>query len=55
MSRFISINMNVRNARITYIVKRREYEISFFIRVRKPLPISGQTSDVTSKNFHFTD
>jgi hypothetical protein len=25
MSRFININMNVRNARMTYIVKRREY------------------------------
>jgi hypothetical protein len=24
MSRFININMNVRNARMTYIVKRRE-------------------------------
>ena len=25
MSRFININMNVENVRITYIVKRREY------------------------------
>ena len=25
MSRFININMNVGNARMTYIVKRREY------------------------------
>ncbi len=25
MSRFININMNVINARMTYIVKRREY------------------------------
>ena len=27
MSRFININMNMRNARMTYIVKRREYQI----------------------------
>jgi hypothetical protein len=25
MSRFININMNVRNVRMTYIVKRKEY------------------------------
>ena len=28
-------------------------EISFLITVRKTLPISGQTVDLTSKNFHF--
>jgi len=27
-------------------------EISFLISVRKTLPTSGQTIDVTSKNFH---
>ena len=27
MSRFININMNVGNARMTYIVKRREYYV----------------------------
>ena len=26
MSRFININMNVRNAKMTYIVKQREYK-----------------------------
>ena len=32
MSRFININMNVGNARMTYIVKRREY-CSFRVHV----------------------
>ena len=26
MSKFIDINMNVRNARMTYIIKQREYK-----------------------------
>ena len=28
MSRFINININVENARMTYIVKRREYNVT---------------------------
>jgi hypothetical protein len=31
------------------------YVISFFISIRKPLPTSHETSDVTSKNFSSTN
>ncbi len=39
MSRFISINMNVRNARMTYIVKRREYNLKIFWFGEEKIPI----------------
>ena len=35
LSRFISINMNVRNARMTYIVKRRKYQSRVTILITK--------------------
>ena len=38
MSRFINININVGNARMTYIVKQREYQIvdlAFFLPLHK--------------------
>jgi hypothetical protein len=35
MSIFININMNVGNARMTYIVKRREYDILEQLSYRK--------------------
>ncbi len=34
MSKFISINMNVKNAKITYIVKRRKYLINYALMDR---------------------
>ena len=33
LSRFININMNVRNARITYIVKQREYCLTYDYKI----------------------
>jgi hypothetical protein len=40
MYRFTNIHMNVKNARMTYIMKRREYKLSFDSGVFRFLPKS---------------
>ena len=45
MTRFIKINMNVRNARMTYIVKRRKYMITEGISLVLLFPLNQQSYD----------
>ena len=44
MSRFISINMNVRNTKMTYILKRREYCRWIQMSLQLVLRINQQSS-----------
>ncbi len=52
MSRFITINMNVENARMTYIVKRREY-MNFRIHLYNPKGSKEKISIIGIQSFEF--